>query len=147
MAVIHITACEEDILGSIIWSLSYRLFYFPPQVMSSVAPLPESVTSVKDINDNEMTENKLCKRIECCSQFCSVNILHWEALQFIFISFITYTAARPSKDKHRKKRTILGEDWRNAWMDRWRQLETSLQMSSHKSGNKIRRKKKAWLLI
>jgi hypothetical protein len=50
--------------------------------------------------------------------------------------------ARPSQDRHRKKGTIPREGRRNAGMDRYRQLETPLQKSSHENGNDIRHTKK-----
>jgi hypothetical protein len=50
--------------------------------------------------------------------------------------------ARPRQQKHRKKRTILGEGRRNAGINRYRQLETPLQKLTHNSGNNTRKKKK-----
>jgi hypothetical protein len=43
---------------------------------------------------------------------------------------------------------ILGEGRRKAGMDRYRQLQTPLQKSTHKSGNDMRRRrKKKWYVI
>jgi hypothetical protein len=50
--------------------------------------------------------------------------------------------ARPSQERHKKKRTVLGKSTRNAGMDIYRQLETPLQKSIHMNGNDIRKWRK-----
>jgi hypothetical protein len=54
----------------------------------------------------------------------------------------TNTVARRSEERHRKKRTVLGGGGgeKSARMDRYKQLETSLQKSVHESGNDLRKK-------
>jgi hypothetical protein len=43
--------------------------------------------------------------------------------------------ARPSQERHRKKRTVLGDSRGNAGMDKEGQPETALQLFTHRSGN------------
>jgi hypothetical protein len=53
----------------------------------------------------------------------------------------TNTMARPSQERHTKKKTILWEGRRNVETDRYRQLHTPLQKATDESRNDIWRKK------